>query len=123
MNTLENAKSLNEAMLSGKDYWQMYSEDAVRRIPGSEDLVGLQACQRQVQEFVNGLTAPNRFELRSLAADEASEVSFAEYFNEFNHQQFGHIRQTQVHVQRWKDGKVYEEDIYVIHLGKEAISS
>ena len=123
MSTIENATSLNVAMLSGnKDYWQMFSADVVRRITGWADLVGIEACQQQAQEFVDGLTAPNRLELKSLAADEENEVSFAEYYHEFNHQQWGHIRQNQVHVQRWKDGKVYEESIYVIPLSKEAVS-
>ena len=124
MSTIDNAKSLNAAMLSGnRDYWQeFFSADIVRRIAGMSDLVGVEACQQQEQEFVDGLTAPNRFELKSLAADEENEVSFAEYYNEFNHQQFGHICQTQVHVQRWRDGKVYEESIYFIQHAIETVS-
>lgn len=128
MSTSENAKALNDAVLSrSKGYWQWFSEDAVRRIPSSkfsiipgskpkfscEELVGLEACQRQVQEFEDALAAPNRLELHSLAVDEENGVSIVKYAHEFRHRKWGRIRQKQVHVQRWRDGKVVEEDIYV----------
>ena len=81
MSTLEDAKALNDAHLSrSEDYWQWFTEDIVRRIPGkaiasSEELVGLEACKRQGQEFLDGLTAPNRLELRSLAPDEIAPTA------------------------------------------------
>ena len=126
MSTLENAKALNDAILSrSEDYWQWFTEDIVKRIPGkttasSEELVGLEACQRQGQEFLDALTAPNRLELRSLAVDEENGVSFVEYYHEFEHQQWGRFRQVQVHVQRWRDGKVFEEDIYCGQQAKKS---
>ena len=125
MSTLENAKALNDAILSRSEkYWQWFSEDIVRRIPservaGSEELVGLEACQRQAEEFMDALTTPNRLELRSLAVDEENGVSFVEYNHDFEHQQWGRLRQVQVHVQRWRDGKVFEEDIYVGQQAKK----
>ena len=126
MSTLEDARALNDAILSrSEDYWQWFTEDIVRRIPGktiacSEELVGLEACQRQGQEFLDALTAPNRLELRSLAVDEENGVSFVEYYHEFEHQQWGRFRQVQVHVQRWRDGKVFEEDIYCGQQAKKS---
>ena len=94
--------------------------DLVKRITGWDDLVGLEACKKQGKDFVDGLTALNRLELRSMAVDEANDVSFMEYYHEFEHRKWGHLRQTQVHVQRWKNGKVYEESIYVMPLAQEA---
>ena len=41
--------------------WQeFYTEDIVRRI-GGHPLVGRDACRRQVQDFLDGLTAPQKW--------------------------------------------------------------
>ena len=35
---------------------------------------------------------------------------------------YGDIRQTEIHVQRWRDGKIYDESIYLMPLNKEQLS-
>ena len=46
------------------------------------------------------------------AVDEDNQTSVYQYQHEFNHTSQGKIRQMQIHVQRWRDEKMYEEFIY-----------
>ena len=59
------------ATLQAKDneqVWQeCYTEDIVRRISGLDPMVGRDACQRQVQEFIDGLKGPLKQDQTALA--------------------------------------------------------
>jgi len=113
---------LTRLMESGDNekIWQdYYSEDIVRRITGLEPLDGREACRQQVQEFLDGLTSTPRVETKTVALDDDNQVSVFEIYHEFSHKTYGHIRQTQIHVQRWRDDKIYDETIYVMHLVNE----
>lgn len=86
----------------------------VRKISGLVPLVGKDTIREQVEDFLNGCTEFPSAEVKAVAVDEDNAVSMAEWFMEYTHKLYGHIRQSQVCVQRWRDGHIYEESIYVI---------
>ncbi len=95
--------------------WQeFYTEDIVRRISGLDPLVGRNACRRQVQDFLDGLKAPQTIEQLTLAFDEENKVSVVEYDQSFNHKTYGDITQRIIMVQRWREDQIYDETIYVM---------
>ena len=95
--------------------WQeFYTEDIVRRISGLDPLIRRNACRRQVQDFLDGLKAPQTIEQLTLAFDEENKVSVVEYDQSFNHKTYGDITQRIIMVQRWREDKIYDETIYVM---------
>ena len=95
--------------------WQeFYAEDVVRQLPESELLVGRDAARQQTVEFLNNLVSPQKVERRTLALDQENNVSIAEYDHTFHHREFGEISQRLVVVQRWRDGKIHEEGMFVL---------
>ncbi len=119
MDIRSNFAKLTQLMQSGdnQEYWQKYySENVIRRITGLEPLIGREAGRQQVQEFLDNLTSPPRIEMKAVAFDDDNDVSIFEFRHEFSHKMYGDIRQMQVHVQRWRDEKIYEELIYVMPL-------
>ena len=65
---------------------------------------------------------PSRAEWKTVAFDDDNQISIFEIYHEFSHKAYGDIRQTEVHVQRWRDGKIYDESIYLMPLNEEADS-
>ena len=99
-----------------EECWKVfYTEDVVRRITGLEPLVGRNACREQVQHFIDGLTGAPKTEPTAIAFDDENQVSI-EFRHNFSHKEWGEISQMQTHVQRWHEGRIYEENIYVINL-------
>ncbi|MDP7569730.1 MAG: hypothetical protein QF677_07435 [Arenicellales bacterium] len=95
--------------------WQeFYTEDIVRRISGLDPLVGRDACRRQVQDFLDGLKAPQTIEQLTLAFDDENKVSVIEYDQSFSHKTHGDITQRITMVQRWREDQIYDETIYVM---------
>jgi hypothetical protein len=86
----------------------------VRKISGLVPLVGKDMIREQGEDFLNGCTELPSYEIKAVAVDEDNQVSMVELFQEFTHKLYGHIRQTLVFVQRWRNGKIYEESIYIM---------
>ena len=100
-----------------EECWKVfYTEDVVRRITGLEPLVGRDACREQVQHFIDGLTGAPKIEPAAIAFDDENQVSIVEFRHDFSHKEWGEISQMQTHIQRWREGRIYEENIYVINL-------
>ena len=67
-----------------KQVWQdCYTEDIVRRISGLDPLVGRDACQKQVQAFLDGLKGPLKHDQIALAFDDENNVTIAEFDQSF----------------------------------------
>ncbi|MBW2690766.1 MAG: hypothetical protein JRC99_12650 [Deltaproteobacteria bacterium] len=95
--------------------WQeFYTEDIVRRISGLDQLVGRNACRRQVQDFFDGLKAPPTTEQLTIAFDDENTVSVVEYDQSFSHKTYGDIAHRIIMVQRWREDQIYDETIYVM---------
>jgi hypothetical protein len=117
MSIKADVENMNAMTLQGK--WQealdkYYADDAVRKISGLVPLVGKDMIREQVEDFINGLTEFKAYEIKAVAVDEENNVSMVEWSQEFIHKFYGHIRQTLVGVQRWRDGQIYEESLYVM---------
>ncbi len=105
--------------MSSQGKWQeafdkYYADDAVRKISGLVPLVGKDMIREQGEDFLNGCTELPSYEIKAVAVDEENNVSMVELFQEFTHKFYGHIRQSLVFVQRWRDGKIYEESLYIM---------
>ena len=119
MNYRDQFLRLSELQSSGdnEDCWkEFYTENVVRRITGLAPLIGRDACRQQVQSFLDGLTAPQKIEPTATAFDDEKQVSIHEFRQDFSHREYGAIPQIQTHVQRWHEGRIYEENIYIINL-------
>ena len=98
-----------------KQVWQdCYTEDIVRRVSGLDPLVGRDACQKQVQAFLDSLKGPMKHDQIALAFDDENNVTIAEFDQSFSHKEFGDIAQRIVMVQRWRNDQIYDETIYVM---------
>tara|TARA_B100001057_G_scaffold484309_1_gene562238 strand:- start:215 stop:592 length:378 start_codon:yes stop_codon:yes gene_type:complete len=119
MNYRDQFSRLSELQSSGdnEECWrEFYTEDVVRRITGLAPLIGRDAFRQQVQSFLDGLTAPQKIEPTASAFDDEKQVSILEFRHDFSHRENGAISQMQTHVQRWREGRIYEENIYIINL-------
>ena len=106
-----------------KQVWQeCYTEDIVRRISGLEPLVGRDASQKQVQDFVDGLKGPMKHDQIALAFDDENDVTIGEFDQSFSHKEFGDIAQRIVIVQRWRNDQIYDETIYVMPQTSSRVS-
>ena len=117
MSIKADVENMNAMSLQGK-YWEAldkyYVDDAVRKIGGLVPLVGKAMIREQVQDFINGCMEFHRSEPKAVAIDEDNQVSMVEWFVEYTHKFYGHIRQSHVAVQRWRGGKIYEESLYLM---------
>ncbi|MHC4556390.1 MAG: nuclear transport factor 2 family protein [Planctomycetota bacterium] len=109
----------NMDAMSSQGKWQeafekYYADDAVRKVSGLVPLVGKDMMREHAEDFLNGCTELPSHEVKVVAVDEENNVSMIEMSQEFTHKFYGHIRQSLVLVQRWRDGKIYEESIYVM---------
>lgn len=117
MSIKADVENMNAMTLQGK--WnevleKYYADDAVRKISGLAPLVGKDMIREQVEDFIKGCTEFTSYEIKAVAVDEENNVSMVEWSQEFTHKFYGHIRQSLVGVQRWRDGKIYEESLYVM---------
>jgi hypothetical protein len=117
MSIKADVENMNAITLEGK-YKEVlekyYTDDAVRKISGLVPLVGRDMIREQVEDFGKGCTEFSDQEFKAVAVDEENNVSMVEQFVEFTHKFYGHIRQSHIYVQRWRDGQIYEEFLYVM---------
>jgi hypothetical protein len=117
MSIKADVENMNAMTLEGK-YKEVlekyYADDAVRKVSGLVPLVGKDMIREQVEDFIKDCTKFHSFEIKAVAVDEDNNVSMVEQFVEWTHKFYGHVRQTHVAVQRWRDGKIYEEFLYVM---------
>jgi len=116
MSTKADIENMNAMMLQGKNqeaYEKYYADDVVRKISGLVPLVGRDMIREQVEDFIKGCTEFRSYEIKAVAVDEENNVSMVEQFVEWIHKFYGHVRQNHVCVQRWREGKIYDESLYV----------
>ena len=116
MSIKTDVENMNAMSLQGK-YWEAlekyYADDVVRKISGLVPM-GKDMIREQAEDFLNGCTEFPTSEVKAVAVDEDNAVSMVEWFMEYTHKLYGHIRQSQVCVQRWRDGQIYEDSLYVM---------
>ena len=119
MSVKADVENLNAMILQGKNqeaYEKYYADDIVRKVPNLVPLVGKDAVREQEKDFVKGCTDFRRVEVKAVAVDEDNEVSMVEWFMDYTHKFWGDVRQAHVCVQRWRDGQIYQESMYVMWL-------
>ncbi len=105
--------ALNEKIQQGEIMDAMrefYAEDLVMAENDAEPTVGLAANLEREQAFVDNTTWYGA-ELKSVAI--ADDLSMTQWWLDFHNTQYGQrLAFTQVAVQRWRDGKIYDERFY-----------
>ena len=119
MSVKDDVENLNAMSLESLDKWRealekYYADDVVRKVAGLVPLVGKDMIREQVEDYVKVCTEFRSAEVKAVAVDEDNQVSMVECFMEYTHKFYGHIRQSHVCVQRWRDGKIYQESLYVM---------
>jgi len=109
--------SLHQALASKNgDVWSFYADNVVRILPNFPPLIGKAASIQQSADFLESLIGAIRWsDVRSLV-DERGQISMTERTLAFEHQDFGEMRQRQLCVQEWKNGRVVVERLYVMSL-------
>jgi ketosteroid isomerase-like protein len=118
MSVKTNVENMNE-MSYQQGKWKealekYYADDVVRKVSGLVPLVGKDMIREQIEDFIKGCTEFHSLEIKAVAVDEENNVSMVEMSQEYTHKFYGHIRQSLVFVQRWRDGQIYEESLYVM---------
>ena len=89
---------------------EFYADDLVMAENDAEPTVGLAANLEREQAFVDNTTWYGA-ELKSVAIGD--DTSMTQWFLDFHNTQYGQrLAFTQVAVQRWRDGKIYDERFY-----------
>jgi uncharacterized protein (TIGR03067 family) len=119
MTLKESVKDLYGMLWQGRaaEAWdKYYADDLVRRNGFEPARVGKIRNQVHEQDFLNCVTGWKVAEIKAMAVDEDHSVTMVELLMEFTHKQWGDIRQSIVTVQRWRDGKIYDEASYVMRM-------
>jgi hypothetical protein len=110
---LERVNQLNRMIQEGKIMEAMrefYTDDLVMAENDTEPTVGLAANLEREQAFVDGTTW-HGLELKGVAVGD--DISMVEWWMDFHYPAYGgRLAFTQVAVQRWRDGKIYDERFY-----------
>jgi hypothetical protein len=109
----ERVDALNTMIQQGKIMEAMhefYADDVVMAENDNEPTVGLAANLEREQAFVDNTTWYG-LELKGIAVGD--DVSMVEWWLDFHNTLYGpRLAFTQVAVQRWRDGKIYDERFY-----------
>jgi hypothetical protein len=109
----ERVDQLNGMILEGKVMEAMrefYTDDVVMAENDNEPTVGLEANLEREQAFVDNTTWYGA-ELKGVAIGDG--ISMVEWWLDFHNTQYGpRLAFTQVAVQRWRDGKIFDERFY-----------
>jgi uncharacterized protein (TIGR03067 family) len=119
MNLKASVEDLNAMLLQGRiqEAWNTYyADDVVRRAGQDTPLVGMKLNLEHDKDFVISVTEWGSSAIKAVAVDEDKAVTMVEWSLEFTHKVWGHIRQNQVCVQRWRDGRIYDESIYIMQI-------
>ena len=104
---------LNRMITEGKIMEAMrefYADDVIMSENDGDATVGLAANLEREQAFVDNTTWYGA-ELKSVAI--ADDLSMTQWWLDFHNTQYGQrLAFTQVAVQRWRDGKIYDERFY-----------
>ena len=112
-NMRDRVDQLNGKIQQGKIMEAMnefYTDDLVMAENDNEPTVGLAANLEREQAFVDNTTWYG-LELKGVAVGDG--VSMVEWGMDFHNTQYGaRLAFTQVAVQRWRDGKIFDERFY-----------
>ena len=120
-NLKQRVDALNAMILEGKIMDAMnefYADDLVMGENSNEPCVGLEANLEREEKFVANTTWYG-CELKNVAVGDG--VTMSEWYMDFHTTHYGaRLRFTQVAVQRWRDGKIYDERFYYNPVAVEA---
>lgn len=85
---------------------QFYDENLVKHENEDAPTIGLTAHRAEVEQFFN-TTSHHHATVKNVIISD--DVSVIEWYYEFDHKKFGHLKLNQVSVQRWKNGKIIHE--------------
>lgn len=109
----ERVEELNGMVLEGKVMEAMqefYADDVVMAENDNDPTVGLAANLGREQTFVDNTTWYGA-EVKSVVVD--GDTSMVQWWLDFHNTLYGaRLAFTQVAVQRWRDGKIYDERFY-----------
>jgi len=89
---------------------EFYADDVVMAENDAEPTVGLEANLDREQAFVDNTTWYGA-ELKGVAVGD--DMSMTQWWLDFHNTQYGQrLAFTQVAVQRWRDGKIYDERFF-----------
>jgi ketosteroid isomerase-like protein len=115
MSIKTHVKDLNGMILSGNilgAFEKYYADNVVMQESGQEPVRGKEANRKREEEFVNNLTDFRGAEVSSIAVDEENDVAMVEWYMDYTHKAYGDVKMKQIAVQRWRDGKIYDERFY-----------
>ncbi len=115
-------KDLYAMLFEGRteEAWErFYAEDVVRRTEW-ETRVGRTQNRDYIQEFVDNVESWTSNEITGIGIDEERAVTMVQFSQEFKHRMWGQIRNEIVIVQRWRDGRIYDESVFVMKTNEKS---
>lgn len=117
MNTIQEKVQYLIAQIQGGNvlggFDELYADDVVMRESQGAPRVGKAANRAHEQGFVGSVAAWHKADVKSVQVNEAAQTSAVEWDFEFTFA--GQDQPTQLHqvaVQRWRDGRIVEEQFY-----------
>jgi len=113
MDLLQNVNDLNKMILQGQAldaFEKYYAEDVVMQENDQPQTVGKNANRQREQEFFGAITAFHGAEVKNVALSE--NISMVEWFMDYEHKEYGHVKSYQVTVQTWKNNQIINEHFY-----------
>lgn len=110
----EDVQAVIDGILAGQiveTFEKFYADDIVMIENNEEPRVG-KAANRQYEEAFVANVEFHSAEVGRVIIDDANQMAAVEWVFEFTPKGFGRIRQKQVAVQTWRDGKVVLENFY-----------
>jgi hypothetical protein len=112
--TIENSlKELNTLVLEGKlldAFEKYYHDDIAMQENANPPVVGKDANRQREIEFLNNITEFRGASVEGQAVGE--DISFVIWNYDYTHKEWGVKKYSQVSVQRWKDGKIINEQFF-----------
>ena len=109
----ESVEQLNNMILKGEilpAFDKFYADDVVMQDNDTPARQGKQACRAFEEAFVGNLTDFRGAEVKNVLVSEEAGIATIEWHFDYTHKEWGVRNYTQVAVQRWKDGKIVNEN-------------
>lgn len=108
----ENVEELNNMILKGEilpAFDKFYAQEVVMEDNNTGKREGKETCRQYEEDFVNNLTEFRGAQVKNVMVSEEAGVSAVEWDFDYTHKEWGDKKYTQVAVQKWKDGKIVNE--------------
>ena len=105
-----NGMVLNGQVLEAHD--KFYAESVIQMENPEMIFKGKELNRKREEEWVNNIVEFRGAEVKSIAVDEANDITMVEWFMDYTHKEWGSKTYHQICVQRWDGNHIVHERYY-----------